>query len=165
MSDHGRMALGVLALSAAGLVTIVGQEGYSDRAIIPVKGDVPTLGFGTTQGVKMGDRTTPPKALARALSDINQFEGAVKACVSVPLHQYEYDAYVSMTYNVGAGAFCRSRLVKKLNAFDYEGACKEILNWRYFQTHDCSAPENKKLCGGLWSRRQAEYQTCIGGEK
>jgi len=36
--------------------------------VIPVKGDVPTIGFGTTTGVKLGDTTTPPKALARALT-------------------------------------------------------------------------------------------------
>lgn len=65
-----RSALTALALSASGLVGIALQEGYSDTAIIPVQGDVPTIGFGTTQGVKLGDKTTPPKALARALKDV-----------------------------------------------------------------------------------------------
>ncbi len=55
-----RGSVTVLALSAAALVGIVLHEGYTDRAVIPVKGDVPTIGFGTTTGVKLGDTITPP---------------------------------------------------------------------------------------------------------
>ena len=76
--NRPRTALAALTLSAAALVGLVMQEGYTDRAVIPVKGDVPTIGFGTTGGVKMGDTITPPKALARALTDVQKFEGALK---------------------------------------------------------------------------------------
>ncbi len=161
-SNSGRFGILALVLSAGGLVTIALNEGYSDRAITPVPGDVPTIGFGTTEGVKPGDTITPPKALARALQDVSKYETALKGCVRVPLHQYEYDAYVDLAYNVGPGAFCGSTLVKKLNAEDYPGACAEILRWRYYQGRDCSAAENKRLCGGLWTRRQAENQKCLG---
>ena len=160
--NRPRTTLAALSLSAAALVGIVMQEGYTDRAVIPVPGDVPTIGFGTTQGVKMGDTTTPPKALSRALTDMQNFEGALKQCVTVPLHQHEYDAFVGFSYNVGSGAFCRSSMVKKLNAGDYPGACREILRWTYFQGKDCAAPENARLCGGLAKRRQDEYRQCIG---
>jgi len=161
-SNGGRLSIAALVLSAAGFVGIALNEGYSDRAITPVPGDVPTIGFGTTEGVKPGDTTTPPKALARALQDVNKYEGAIKRCVTVPLHQYEYDSYVDLAYNVGPGAFCGSTLVKKLNAEDYPGACAEILRWRFYQGRDCSAPENKRLCGGLWTRRQQENARCKG---
>ena len=57
--NHARITIAALALSAAGLVGLVQYEGYTDRAVIPVPGDVPTIGFGTTEGVSMGDRTTP----------------------------------------------------------------------------------------------------------
>lgn len=126
---RARVGIAALVLSAAGFVGIVLNEGYTDHAVIPIPGDVPTLGFGTTSGVRMGDRTTPPRALARALSDVSQFEGALKRCVKVPLHQYEYDAYADFAYNIGATAFCNSTLVKKLNAGDYAGACAEISRW------------------------------------
>ena len=162
--NRPRTTLAALSLYAAALVGIVMQEGYTDRAVIPVPGDVPTIGFGTTQGVKMGDTITPPKALARALTDVQKFEGALKQCVTVPLHQHEYDAFVGFSYNVGSGAFCRSSMVKKLNAGDYPGACREILRWTYFQGKDCAAPENARLCGGLAKRRQDEYRQCIGEE-
>lgn len=161
--SHPRSALAALTLSAAALVGLVMQEGYTDHAVIPVKGDVPTIGFGTTGGVKMGDTITPPKALARALTDVQQFEGALKQCVSVPLHQHEYDALVGFSYNVGAAAFCRSGIVKRLNAEDYPGACREILRWTYFQGKNCAAPEHARLCGGLAKRRQEEYRQCMGG--
>lgn len=157
-----RTGLAGLSLSAAALVGIVMHEGYTDKAVIPVKGDVPTLGFGTTGGVKLGDTTTPPKALSRALTDVQQFEGAIKQCVTVPLYQHEYDAFVSFSYNVGSGAFCKSTLVRKLNTGDYPGACAELLRWTRFQGKDCAAPENTRLCGGLVKRRQAEYRQCIG---
>lgn len=160
MSERTMPAL--IALSAAGLVGLISFEGYSDIAIIPVPGDVPTIGFGTTEGVKLGDKITPPKAVARALQDAAKFEGALRECVKVPLHQWEYDAYISFSYNVGSGAFCGSTLVKKLNAEDYPGACKEILRWNKFQGRDCSLKASG--CTGIWNRRQSEYRRCMGGE-
>lgn len=129
LHDGSRIKLAALALSAAGFVGIVLNEGYTDHAIIPIPGDVPTIGFGTTSNVRMGDRITPPKALVRALSDVSKFEGALKRCVKVPLFQYEYDAYIDFSYNIGSTAFCNSTLVKKLNAGDYAGACAEISRW------------------------------------
>lgn len=148
-----RRTLAALALSASALVTLALHEGYSDRAITPVPGDVPTIGFGTTAGVKMGDRITPPQALARALTDVQQFEGALRRCVTVPLHQGEYDAYISLAYNIGPNAFCGSTLAKRLNAGDYAGACAEILKWDKFKGR--SLP-------GLTQRRQREYRQCLG---
>lgn len=155
MSDKNtpRRLIAALALSATGLVGIVAHEGYTDRAVIPVKGDVPTIGFGTTGGVKMGDTITPPKALARALTDVQKFEGALKQCVTVPLHQHEYDAFVSLAYNIGEGAFCRSTLVKELNKSNYLGACREILRWDY---------ANGRRLPGLTKRREVEYRQCLG---
>jgi lysozyme len=78
------------------------------------------------------------------------------------LAQYEYDAFVSFSYNVGSGAFCKSTMVKKLNARDYNGACAELLKWRFFHGKDCAAPENAKLCSGLVARREYEYRQCMG---
>lgn len=148
-----RTNVAALVLSAAAIVGIVVHEGYSDNAYIPVAGDVPTIGFGTTTGVKLGDKITPVKALERALTDVNAFEAALKKCVKVPLHQYEYDAYISLSYNIGSKAFCSSTLVKLLNAGDYDGACKQILRWDKFKG---------KPLKGLTIRRQSEYKKCTG---
>jgi lysozyme len=140
-------------LSAAGLVGLTQYEGYTDRAVIPVPGDVPTIGFGTTAGVKMGDKITPPQALERALRDVGKFEASLKQCVTAPLHQYEYDAYVQLAYNIGAGAFCSSTLVRKLNARDYAGACAEISKWN---------KQGGRELQGLTNRRERERALCEG---
>lgn len=148
-----RASIASLVLSAAALVGIALKEGYTDQAIIPVPGDVPTLGFGTTDGVKLGDRTTPPQALARKLADVQKFEGAIRQCVRVPLHQHEYDAYVSLAYNIGPSAFCASTLVRLLNQEHYEAACRQILRWDRFKGQPLR---------GLTIRRQSEYAQCMG---
>lgn len=149
-----RKAVTALSLSAVALVGVVMHEGYRGEAYVPVPGDVPTIGFGTTAGVKMGDRITPPVALQRALADVQRFEGALRQCVRVPLHQHEYDAFVSLSYNIGSGAFCGSTLVRKLNAGDYPGACAEILRWD---------KAGGRVLPGLTKRRQAEHTQCTGG--
>lgn len=150
---NGRQVAAALSLSAVALVSLLLHEGYRGEAYIPVPGDVPTIGFGTTGGVRMGDRTTPERALQRALADVQKFEGALKQCVSVPLHQHEYDAYISFSYNVGSAAFCNSTLVRKLNAGDYSGACAELLRW---------TKAGGRELPGLVRRRHDEYNQCMG---
>lgn len=125
MAIKRRVIVGVLSLSAAGLLSLAGYEGFSEDAYIPVEGDVPTFGFGSTSGVKFGDKITVTEGLLRLYRDVGNAESAIGRCVTVPLTQGEYDAYTSLAFNVGAGAFCGSTLVKKLNAGDYEGACAE----------------------------------------
>jgi len=148
-----RILAASLSLSGAALIGIALHEGYRGEAYEPVKGDVPTIGFGTTEGVEMGDRITPERALVRLLQDANKFERAVKRCASVPMHQYEFDAYVSLTYNIGEGAFCKSTLVNLLKQQKYEEACKQILRWDRFKG---------KPLPGLTKRRQQEYSQCLG---
>ena len=148
-----RLKTTLLALSAVGLVGLVGYESYTSTAVIPIPGDVPTIGFGTTEGVRLGDKTTPPAALARALQDVQQFEGAIRRCVKVPLHQHEYDAYTQLAYNIGSGAFCSSTLVRLLNAGDYAGACAQISRWNR---------ANGREVRGLTIRRAKERALCEG---
>lgn len=153
-----RKAIVGLALSASTLVGIGMKEWYTNTAIIPVPGDVPTKGFGTTRNadgspVKLGDTTTPSRALVDLLRDADKFAQAVKRCAPVPMHEYEFSAYVSLAYNIGEGAFCNSTLVRKLISYDYEGACKEILRWDKVKG---------RTVRGLTVRRHEEYRECIG---
>lgn len=150
---YNRRQLATISLSATALVALLLHEGYRENAYLPVAGDVPTIGFGTTSGVKLGDRTTPEKALSVAMRDVERFEGAIKSCVTVPLHQYEYDAYTSLAYNIGSNAFCRSTLVRLLNQEKYTEACNQILRWDRFQG---------KPLAGLTKRRQEEHKKCLG---
>lgn len=148
-----RTSMAGLSISGIALIGLLVAEGYRDTAYIPVPGDVPTIGFGTTKNVRMGQRIEVTQALTSALIDVQRFEGAMKRCVTVPLHQYEYDAYVNLTYNIGEGAFCRSTLVRLLNREDYNGACKQILRWDKFKGRPLR---------GLTVRREKEYAMCMG---
>jgi lysozyme len=147
-----RVKIAALALSASTLVGIAGWEGYSGSAYQDIVG-IWTIGFGTTGGVAKGQNIDPVKALQRKLSDVQKFEGAIKQCVKVPLHQYEYDAYLSLAYNIGPTAFCNSTLVRRLNEGQYDLACREILRWD---------KAGGKVVRGLTNRREAEYRQCIG---
>lgn len=148
-----RILAASLSLSGAALIGIALHEGYRGEAYEPVKGDVPTIGFGTTEGVEMGDRITPERALVRLLQDATKFEKAVRRCAPVPMYQYEFDAYVSLTYNIGETAFCKSTLVNLLKQQKYVEACKQILRWDRFKG---------KPLPGLTKRRQQEYAQCLG---
>lgn len=151
-----RSHVAALVLSASTLVGIALHEGFRDEAYVPVKGDVATIGFGATKGVKMGDRTTPQRALVRLLDDVNSHSDGIKKCITVPLYQHEFDAYSSLAYNIGVGAFCGSTLARKLNAEEYASACSEIKRWDKFKG---------KPLRGLTVRREAEYKTCIGAQQ
>ncbi len=148
-----RQSVGGLGIGAALLVSVMMYEGYTDTAVIPVPGDVPTIGVGRTEGVHMGDKTEPVREMMLLLKNLDKYGNGIKACINVPLYQYELDAFVSLAYNIGINAFCNSTLVKKLNAGDYSGACEQIMIWDKFKG---------KPLKGLTNRRNEEYRTCRG---
>lgn len=166
-----RIAAALLSLSAAGLVGIVTQESYTEVATPPVKGDVPTYGFGTTthpdgSPVKLGERTTPVRALIRAQQDVSKKETAVRKCLDgALLTQGEWDIYIDHAYNVGEGAFCTSQMAEDIRAARYIDACNQFLRWRFYKGKDCSLAANKKLCGGLWARRQESQKKCLAEQQ
>ena len=149
-----RTLIASLTLSASALVGLAVHEGYRDTAYVPVKGDRPTLGFGDAQGVRLGDRTDPVRALIRLNFQADVFQQEMRRCIGdVPMYQHEWDAVISWAFNVGSKAACGSTLVRKLQALDYPGACKELLRWDRFQG---------SVLPGLTKRRQDEYQKCMG---
>lgn len=151
-----RYQIAAMSISAATIVGIAGYEGYSSTAYTPVKGDVPTIGWGSTSNVKAGDKIDPTTALNRLYRDAEMAKTGIGKCVRVPLSEGELSAYLSLTYNIGAARFCKSTLVKKLNRKDYKGACAEIKKWAYFK--------GKKL-PGLVKRRESEYKICMKGQE
>lgn len=171
-----RIAIGALFLSAVGFAGIASHEGYTDRATQPLPGDKWTYGLGSTtrsdgKPVEQNDRITPPAAIALVVRDVSVKEAALKKCINTKLYQYEYDAIVSLAYNVGAAAVCNSTIPAKLNSGDYAGACRTILDFDGFR--DRTKPMVKNPKTGLWEypivrvhgltkRRQGEYRQCMG---
>ena len=142
-------------VSAALLIGVLQHEGYTDHAVIPVPGDVPTIGAGRTEGVKMGDKTNPVREMTYLLNNLEtRYAAGVRKCIAVPLYQHEFDAYVDLSYNVGVGAFCHSDIAKRLNRGDYQGACEAIVGFR--------ATVNGIPVKGLANRRREEFEKCTG---
>ncbi|EEO29310.1 phage lysozyme [Oxalobacter formigenes OXCC13] len=152
MSNKFRMGVGALGISASLLVSIALNEGYRGEAYKDAVG-VPTVGYGETKGVTMKSRTTPDRALVQLLTSANRHADDIRQCIKVPLYQHEFDAYVSLAYNIGAKNFCGSTLVRRLNAGDYTGSCREIKRWN---------KAGGKVLPGLVNRREKEYRMCMG---
>jgi len=148
----------VAFLISAGLITgVVKHEGFRDKAYIPVPGDVPTVGVGFTKRedgspVQMGDTITREQADARLTKELWSYRTGIGKCIMVPVTENQADAFTSLSFNIGVSAFCKSTLTRKLNQYDYEGACAEILKWDKFQG---------KPLKGLTNRRQDEYKKCM----
>ncbi len=117
-----------LGLSQNGLNLIKGFEGLRLSAYQDSAG-VWTIGYGHTGGVRPGQRISQAQAEQYLRSDVRWAEQAVRDNVKVPLSQNQFDALVSFTFNVGAGALKDSTLLKKLNAGDYAGAQAEFGRW------------------------------------
>lgn len=135
-----------LSVSQEGIDMIKDFEGFRSHPYT-CPGGALTIGYGTT--MKPGEFTSVTKEQAEALlrKSVAGFEKSIKKLVSVPLNQNQYDALVSFTYNVGAGALKRSTLLKKLNSGDYSAAADELLRF---------TRSNGKVLEGLEKRRQKE---------
>ncbi|OTG81891.1 lysozyme [Acinetobacter sp. ANC 4558] len=120
-------------VSDFGINLICGFEGKRLAAYDDGVG-VWTIGFGTTiypngQKVKKGDTCTEIQAKQYMQNDLKKFEHIVNEAVTVQLNQNQFDALVSLTYNIGSGAFEKSTLLKKLNTGDYQGAADNFDRW------------------------------------
>lgn len=138
--------------SEKGLSLIKRFEGLRLAAYLDSVG-VPTIGYGHTKGVKMGDRITADHADAFLREDVRDAERAVNRLVSVPLSQGQFDALVSFTFNLGAGNLGSSTLLRKLNAHDYKGTESEFGRWIH---------AGGKRLDGLALRREAERRMFAG---
>lgn len=88
-----------------------------------------TIGWGHISGVKKGDTCTEAEAEQFLRDDLEDSEGGIYSLVRVQLNQNQYDALVSLVFNIGRGAFASSTLLKKLNLSDYAGASDQFLRW------------------------------------
>lgn len=94
-------------------------------------GDPWTIGFGSTgPDVRPGTVWTRAQAEARLEADVREFAGGVVRLIgSAPTTQNEFDACVSLAYNIGLGAFGKSTLLRKHKSGDKAGAAGEFLKW------------------------------------
>ena len=175
-----RLPARYLGISAAALIGLfVARENIVLDAMIPVPGDVPTVGAGTTQypngqPVRMGDKVTPQRAVFLLGHDAARHTQDLMRCIGdVPLYQSELDAFAALSHNVGAGSVCRSSIPTKLRAGRYADACATIQDFvcgpateatRAKPGQKCySAKKRLKVIRGLANAREREYKWCMGG--
>lgn len=111
-------------------------------------GGVLTIGYGHTgPNVRAGMTVTAAEAERLLRNDLAWAQAVVETKVKVPLADNQFAALTSFAFNVGAGAFTKSSLLKKLNAGDYSAVPKELMKWNR---------DNGKVVAGLTNRRAAE---------
>lgn len=164
-----RIAVSLLSLSAAGFATWQASEGYTPVAVIPTKGDVPTIGHGSTRyedgsPVRMGDTITPARAevLARNLNSQTEKQFAA-SLPGVKLYQAEFDEYMDFVGQYGIGTWRKGSPRKSLLAGNYAQACHDLLKYRYAAGFDCSTPGNKR-CWGVWARQLERHAKCMAAQ-
>lgn len=134
-------------ISAVGLDLIKRFEGYSATPYL-CPANKWTIGYGHVilPGEEFG-YLSPADAEVWLRRDVAKAESAVRRLITVSLHQLQFDALVSFTYNLGGGALQRSTLRRKVNRGEHEDVPAELLKW---------TRAGAKRLGGLVKRRQAE---------
>lgn len=138
-----------MSLSANGLNLIKSFEGLSLKACKAVSTEqYYTIGYGHYGAdVKAGQTITQTQAESLLKSDVAQFEKAVNSAITVGVTQNQFDAMVSLCYNIGIGAFNSSDLVKFINSGKPWHAAAEFPLWR---------KSGGTILAGLQTRRTKE---------
>ena len=109
-------------------------------------GSVPTIGYGHIgPEVHLNLVWSEQQCEDQYRQDLKPREAVVNKLVQVPLSQNQYDALVSLVFNIGNGNFANSTLLRMLNAGDYNGATKQFDRWIY---------DDGKIVQGLINRRK-----------
>lgn len=141
------------AAALAGLLVLVGSfEGVRYVAYKDPVG-VPTICFGHTAGVLMGDVANREQCDRLLMKEILVADAHVQRCITSDISDGARTALASLVYNAGPSAVCGSTLQRHMNAQRFSEGCAQIKRWVY--------AKGIKL-PGLVRRREAEYKLCMG---
>jgi lysozyme len=143
------------ALMAAAIALVGGWEGLRTVAYRDIVG-VPTVCFGETRGVEMGDRYTVEECQVMLGNGLVEFETGMRRCLTNPdaIPGKSYVAFLSLSYNIGTAGFCGSTVARRANEGNYRAACEAILMWN---------KAGGRVVQGLVNRRQDERRICLEG--
>ncbi|EBI7721625.1 lysozyme [Salmonella enterica] len=147
---------GAAAIAAAMLGGHDGLEGRRYEPYRDVVGVITVCDGHTGKDIVPGKRYTDAECDALLNKDLAQVAARIDPLIKASIPNSERAALYSFAYNVGAGAFARSTLLKKLNAGDQAGACNELKRWTY---------ADGKQWKGLVTRREIEHEVCTWGQK
>ena len=115
---------------------------------------VPTIGFGHTKVVQLGQQIDLQDAEAMLLDDMMDADDCIGDWVDIELTDNERAALISFIFNLGCGAFRGSTLLKLLNADgDRNAIAAQFLRWN---------KAGGKVLNGLTRRREAERKLFLG---
>jgi lysozyme len=107
-----------------------------------------TIGWGHYGAdVRAGQKITQAQADALFLKDIQKYVDGVNNGLKVQVNQSQFDAMVSLCYNIGIGGFQSSTVCKLVNQHDFKGAGNAFTQY---------TKSGGKVLPGLVSRRNAE---------
>ena len=141
-------------ISQEGLGLIKKFEGCELEAYVCAAG-VWTIGYGSTKGVKEGDKISQEEADKLLLHEMNEYEGYITDNVTVDLKQNQFDSLVSWVFNLGPTNLKASTMLKVLNLGNFEGVPEQMKRWN---------KANGKTLDGLIRRREAEALLFEGKE-
>lgn len=142
-------------ISDKGINFVIKEEGLRLTAYRCQAG-VWTIGVGHTGNVKSGMKITKEYAFELLKHDLKRFENVVNKNTKVQLKQHEFDALVSLTFNIGCNAFKNSTLLKKINTkADPKEIEQQFLRWKY---------GGGKILPGLLVRRKREFKMFVEGD-
>ncbi|WP_152618559.1 lysozyme [Leisingera sp. ANG-Vp] len=124
----GGMATGAVVIAMA-TPFIAKWEGVKTEAYLDIVG-VPTICFGDTNGVQLGDTATMAECVDRLEEDVQTFYAEISPCMTnkhIPMGVQA--SMLELAFNVGSGPVCRSTMMRKANSGDYVGACNELRRW------------------------------------
>lgn len=148
-------------VGAALVVMVAGFEGLRQTVYADPVG-IPTVCFGSTRGLTkdmVGKvRLSRPECEALLVEELVEHEEGMRRCLRTPdsIPEPTYAAFVSFTFNVGVGAFCKSTAARYLNAGNFRAACDELPKWA--KARGITLP-------GLVKRRAAERALCLEGAR
>lgn len=155
MKAKSLIALGFTGVLAAAGVTVAKFEGKELTGYLDPVG-IQTACYGHTKTAVEGKIYTESECLNLLALDLAKHNEQLNSAVKVPLSQGEHIAYLSFHYNVGAGNFRSSTLLRYLNEGKRNRACNELPRWVY---------ADGQMLAGLVNRREQERQMCLEGVK
>lgn len=150
---------GAIAIASALITGPTGNDGLEGVRYQPYQDVVGvwTVCYGHTgKDIMLGKTYTKSECDALLDKDLNAVARQINPYIKKPIPETMRGALYSFAYNVGAGNFQTSTLLRKINQGDSKGACEQLQRWTY---------AGGKQWKGLVTRREIEHEVCLWGQK
>lgn len=148
------MAAAITAAAAIAAPVVMTWEGKSNDPYRDIVG-VRTVCYGETRGVQQRRYSDAECAMMLHKAIEHDFAPAVLKCTPGLIgHPFQFAAAISLSYNVGSGAYCRSTADRLFDAGDWRGGCAAFARWNR---------AGGRVIRGLTNRRRDEIALCLKG--